>query len=168
MANHYVICKYCNQRFNRAKEESVLVGGRRYAHPKCVEEYEKQKTQEEKDIAALETYIKNLFKINTLTAKIKRQINSFKKEYNYTYSGILKTLTWWFEIKGNSIEKANDGIGIVPYVYQNAHNYYYSLYLAEFTNSLLSPEASQIKVKEVCIEEPTVEKKQPKLFNLEV
>lgn len=168
MANHYVICKYCNQRFNREKEGGVLVNGRRYAHPKCAEEYEQQKTQEEKDIAALEDYIKKLFKIETLTAKIKRQIKDFKKEYNYTYSGILKTLIWWFEIRGNSIEKANDGIGIVPYVYQRAHDYYYSLYLAEFTNSLLSLEASQIKIKEVYIEEPIIEKKQPKLFNLEV
>ena len=32
----YVICLYCNERFNREKEETVKVG-RRYVHKKCME-----------------------------------------------------------------------------------------------------------------------------------
>ena len=168
MANHYVICKHCGQRFNRDKEECVSVDSRRYVHQKCYEEYAGAKTKEENDLIELENYIKKLFNINTLTAKIKKQIQSFKKEYNYTYSGMLKTLTWWFDIKQNSIEKANNGIGIIPYVYQNAHDYYYSIYIAEFTNAMIEETTLKKNVREVEIEPPQVKRKQPKLFNLEV
>ena len=93
---------------------------------------------------------------------------SFQKEYKYTYSGMLKTLTWWFDIKQNSIEKANNGIGIIPYVYQDAHNYYYSLYLAETQNIQFTQEQLTMNIIEVEIEPPQVKRKEPKLFNLGV
>jgi hypothetical protein len=48
-------------------------------------------------------------------------------KYNYTYSGIHRSLEYFYEVKGNSLDKANGGIGIVPFVYQDAYNYYYSL-----------------------------------------
>ena len=47
---------------------------------------------------------------------------------------MLKTLIYWYEIKGNSTEKANGGIGIIPYVYKDASEYYYSIYLAQIAN----------------------------------
>lgn len=165
---HWVICKQCEQRFNRDKEECVPVDGRRYVHKSCFEAYDNSKSKEEKDLIALETYIKQLFKTTTVSAKIKKQIQSFQKEYNYTYSGMLKTLTWWFEIKQNSIEKANNGIGIIPYVYQEAHNYYYSLYLAETQNLQFTQEQLKMNVIEVEIEPPQVKRKEFKLFNLGV
>lgn len=50
-------------------------------------------------------------------------------EYNYTYSGILSTLKYAFEIKHNDISKANGGIGIVGYLYQEAFRYNYDLWV---------------------------------------
>ena len=58
----------------------------------------------------------------------------YKEELNFTYSGILNTLRYCYEVKGNSIEKANNSIGIVEYQYQNAYNYYYSIWLANQNN----------------------------------
>jgi hypothetical protein len=165
---HWVICKLCEERFNRDKEECVAIEGRRYMHKTCFETYTNEKTQEEKNLIALETYIKELFQISTISAKIKKQIQSFKQKYNYTYSGMLKTLTWWFNIKQNSIEKANNGIGIIPYVYQDAQNYYYSLYLAEIQNMQITQEQLKMNIIEVEIEPPQVKRKEPKLFNLGV
>ena len=52
----------------------------------------------------------------------------FKKEYNYSYTGIQKTLYWWYEIKKNDLSKANDGIGIVPFIYKDACDYFYRIY----------------------------------------
>ena len=57
-----------------------------------------------------------------------------REQYNYSYSGILKSLIYFFEIRRNSIEKANGGIGIVPYVYEDARKYYYDLYMAQKRN----------------------------------
>jgi hypothetical protein len=47
----------------------------------------------------------------------------------YTYSGIKRTLEYFYEVKKNSIEKANGGIGIVPWVYEEAKRYYYNQWL---------------------------------------
>ena len=134
MAVRMVKCKYCGVQFDRNSEPFVEVGGRRYAHKACAENKEAAIPQEEKDYQALEDYIKKLFKEDYLNAKTRKQIRDFRKEYNYTFSGMLKTLYWWYEVKGNSKDKANGGIGIVPFVYRDAYNYYLGLYLAQNAN----------------------------------
>jgi hypothetical protein len=40
------------------------------------------------------------------------------EDYHFTYSGILNTLKYWYEIKKNDTSKSNGALGIVPYVYQ--------------------------------------------------
>ena len=64
-----------------------------------------------------------LFKVDYIDARIRKQIKQYREEYNYTYSGIRKALIYHYEIKGGDKSKANGGIGIVPYVYENAYNY---------------------------------------------
>lgn len=164
--SHYVKCVYCQQRFDRDKEECVSVGGRRYGHVECHNKDMAQKTQDEIDQYNLEDYIRKLFKTNTINVKIKRQIEDFREKYNYSFSGILKTLIYWYDIKKNSLEKANGGIGIVPYVYDQAREYYYRLYLAQYANELEDIQEYKITVKEVEIASPRVHIDQPKLFNL--
>lgn len=163
--SHYVKCLYCEQKFDRDKVECIPIG-RRYGHLECHEQNMAQKTQEEIDQYNLEEYIRKLFNIKTLNAKIKRQIEDFKEKYNYSYSGILKTLIYWYDIKKNSLEKANGGIGIVPYVYDQAREYYYRLYLAQYANQLEEIEEYKITIKEVEIASPRVRTDPPKLFNL--
>jgi hypothetical protein len=160
---HYVICPYCGEKFNRDKEPTTQVSARRYAHKKCAEEHEKNKSQEEKDLEALEKYIKNLFDEEYVNARVRKQLKEYKEQYNFTYSGILKTLIYWYEVKGNSIEKANGGLGIVPYVYQQACQYYYALYLAKLANENKDIQNYHTKVKEVEIPPP-----QPKLFKIKL
>jgi len=96
--------------------------------------------------------------------KIKKQIRDFKSEYGYSYTGILKTLYWWYEIKEHTLELSNDGIGIVPYVYNDAEQYYYTLYMAQMVNNNISAPVN--KVEEVEIASPRVRTNPIKLFNL--
>lgn len=110
------------------------VGARRYAHVECAKKKEAEKTEEERNKEKLEQYIKKLFRTDVISVKIKKQIKTFQTQYNYTYSGILKALIYFYEVKQNSTEKSNDGIGIVPYVYQEAYNYYYNLWLVQQAN----------------------------------
>ena len=58
-------------------------------------------------------------------------MESYKKEKEYSYSGMRKTLKYFFEVRGNSIEKANGGIGIIPYVYDEAYIYWRALWEAK-------------------------------------
>ncbi len=91
---HFVTCKYCGIRFDRDLEPTIEVSSRRYAHKTCAEKVEATIPQNEKDYSNLETYIKKLFKINTINAKTRKQIKDFREEYGYSYSGMLKTLYW--------------------------------------------------------------------------
>ena len=131
---HYVICPVCNERFDRDKEPFVKVSARRYAHENCALNSEEKKTKEQKDLEELEAYILQLFNIEYITPRIRKQINQYVSEYKYTYSGIRKALIYFFEVKRNSTDKAQGSIGIVPYVYQNAFNYYYALWEAQQKN----------------------------------
>lgn len=164
---HIVTCPYCHKKFDRDKIEFVQISAKRYAHPKCYQEKENNKTQEEKDREELESYIIKLFKEPYLNARIKKQIKDFQAEYKYTYSGMLKTLIYWYEVKGNSIEKANGGIGIIPYVYKDALNYYYSLYLAAIANEGKEITGYKPLIKEFNIDSPRTIVKQIRLFNLD-
>lgn len=163
---HTVKCVYCQQTFDRDKEPAVTINERRYAHEKCVTEERKKEIQEQKDIKELENYIKKLFNTSYISAKIKKQIRDFRQEYHYTYSGMYKTLVWWYEIKKNTLEKANNGIGIVPFVYKDACDYYYRLYLAQTINNLDNIDNYNPKIIEVEIESPKAFVKIPKLFNI--
>ena len=74
-----------------------------------------------------------LFNSDYVYAKIKKQIKDYVTNYGYAYSGIHKALIYYYEVKGNKFDegKAQGGIGIVPYVYQSAFNYYYSIWEAQ-------------------------------------
>ena len=143
---HIVICSVCGERFDRDKIEAVPTTARRYAHATCVmqqgsleqkakaEQILADQAREIQDLANLEDYIKNLFNIETISRKIRQQINKFHNEDHYTYSGILKSLIYFYEVKGNSLEKSNGGIGIVPYIYEEAKVYYTRLWQAQQVN----------------------------------
>ncbi len=134
--SHYVKCPKCGETFDRDIIQAVRINGRRYGHAKCYPDnnnfvplVEKKISEEQK----IKNYAKSILKEQYVAARVNKQIKDFLAE-GYTASGILKTLIYWYEIKHNDISKAMGGIGIVPYVYKQALDYYYNLYLAEMAN----------------------------------
>jgi hypothetical protein len=160
---HIVKCLYCEKKFDRDKMPYIQVG-RRYAHKECSLTAEERKTQEEQDKQDLDNYIIQLLKIDYIDARIRKQIKTYLEEHNYTYSGIKKALIYFYEVKGNSIEKANGGIGIVPFIYKDAFNYYYALWQAQQQNKDKVIVDYQPKVIEVVIPRPQRKVKQRQLF----
>lgn len=163
---HIVKCKYCNIQFDTEKEPWVSVSARRYAHQKCYDKDQASKTQAERDYEELERYIKDLFGIQVLNATITKQIKTFKEDFELSYTGILSTLKWWIEIKKEKMEDAKYGIAIVPYIYDEAREYYYSKYLADQANQAVDLEHYTPKVEVVVIPPPRVYNPPPKLINL--
>ena len=166
---HLVKCTVCGQQFDRDKVQAVKSGARRYAHYTCYPEGELvplPETVVDQDLIDLENYVKELLGDDYNPARVKKQIRDYKSEYGYSYSGMLKALTWFYEVKGNSIEKANGGIGILPFVYQDAYNYYYSLYLAQIVNEEKDVSQYKAKVREIVIQSPKVAEKPIRLFDL--
>lgn len=162
---HKVKCYYCGQTFDRDKEPFVLVSTRRYAHKACAEGSQKSEFQEVKDKEELEAYIMKLFGTEYVDARIQKQIKQYKDEYNFTYSGMRKALIYFYEIKGNSLEKSNGGIGILPYIYKRAHDYYYALWQAQQKNEKKDITMYVPTVKEIVIPNPQRQVKQRKLFS---
>lgn len=163
MARAMVKCFYCGQTFDRNTEAFAKPKANRYAHKSCHEQAQSNKTQEERDYEALVEYIKHLLG-PAPNPRVWKQLKEYRDIYGYTYSGIHKTLIWWYELKHNDIEKANGGIGIVPYVYNDASQYYFSLYLAQIANEDKDIEQCVTKVREFIIEPPQPKKRIPRLF----
>ena len=115
-----VLCKYCGKEMDIKTAVKITTGC--YAHAECISEL----TDSEK----LDQYIMQIYETNYVPPGIKKQINQFVKDYRFSYTGILKSLKYFYEVQKKPFDKKMQSIGIVPYVYQNAYNYYYTLWLA--------------------------------------
>lgn len=145
-----VKCIYCKKIFNRVKEPCVLVSDNKYAHKDC---YDKEQNREFTDEEKLDEYIKKIFNVEWVPPNIRKQKKTLIEQYNYTYSGMLKTLIYGLEIKKTiKIDCKHPTINIIPYLYQEAYNYYYSLWLAQQSNEGKNiqdyvPKEEQITIK---------------------
>lgn len=86
--------------------------------------------QQNDDRDALWYYIYRLFGQATEEKPVSdwniTQMMKFKKQ-GMPYRGQLLTLKYFYEVKKNSIKKANGSIGIIPFVYDEARQYYAKL-----------------------------------------
>ena len=156
-----VVCRYCKKTFNKKETEFVKVG-EKYSHKICAElEDKREKTDSEK----LDIYIMQLYNTDFVSPRIRKQINQYVNDYNYTYSGIHKALKYYYEIKKRPLDTRYTGIGIVPYIYQDAYNYYYALWLAQQKNETKQIEKYVPQVWEVHIPVPQRQVKKRKLFS---
>ena len=162
---HKVKCKYCGKVFDRDKEPFEQVSAQRYAHLACAMAAKNEKSQADLDKEDLEKYILQLLNEDFISPRVRKQINQFVQEYNYTYSGMKKALVYFYEVKGNDKSKAAGGIGIIPYVYRQAYEYYYSLWLANQKNEDKVIVHYVPTVREVKIPSPQLKQKRRKLFS---
>lgn len=161
---HYVTCTICKKRFDRDKYPAILISTRRYAHASCAGALSEEQAQEERDREALEQYIIQLFKLEHMDGRITLQIKKFKQDYNYTYSGILRTLKYFYEVKQNDLSKSNNGIGIVPWVYQEAYNYYYNQWLLKQKNVDKNIKEYTPNYIDITIKDPIRQQKKKNIF----
>ncbi|MDK1672856.1 hypothetical protein QOK74_08220 [Staphylococcus saprophyticus] len=130
-----VKCPHCS---TKDSKENMVQQGKRYWHEECITEHEiekeNSKTEEQKlkdrdkqERKDLIDYILELFNLDKPTGMILKQIKDLHDEpYFYRYKAMQMTLEYFFEIKNNSTSNAR-GIGIVPYVYDEASEFYKSL-----------------------------------------
>ena len=150
-----VKCPYCNQYFRRSQEEFVHFR-QRFWHKNCYNLQTGERNKEEQDRKELITYIEKLFN-KKVDARILRQIKNFIEDYDYKYKGIQLTLEYFFELKGNSLAKSQGGIGIVPFVYEEAKNYH--IMKNQVSESLDSLKEIPVIEKKITIKDPSKQKK---------
>lgn len=139
-----VKCGYCNK--NTRKSESIHHGSK-YYHDNCYKEFVKNRD----DRAELIDYICQLYKIDKPSGMILNQIKEYHNNLNYKYKGMLLTLKYFYETLGNTVRE-DDGIGIIPYMYDKAMKQY--LLVRNATNSVKNLKDELVKEKIVKIKSP--------------
>ena len=162
-----VKCLYCGKLLERDSDDCVKVNSRRYAHKECADIYQTSLVQEDADKKALKEYICKMFGITEVSQKIEKQIEKYHTEYKYTYSGMLKALIYHYEIQHNDIAAANGGVGILPYVYNQALEYYYEIWKNQQANNGFDPADHVQKTVIIKIAPPQRRGKRKKIFNIE-
>ena len=170
-AQHNVKCLYCGQIFDAKEEDKDIVWYKprtnRYAHISCGKQADSTKSQEEKDFDELYRYVKDEQKENFNFVQFDRITKAWIKDYGYTYSGMLKSLLYFYEVKKNSKEKFRAGsLGIIPFCYVQAYNYYYNIYMANQVAGTGDYDHHRTRVVE--IDPPAAAPKTIKLFNIEM
>ena len=161
---HYVKCRICGERFDADAEPVEKHGKTWYAHKKCYDEREAAKTQEEKDLDHLMQYCAKLYGRLFNYNQTLRLAKSYHEKNGFSFSGIERTMKYVYEIKKEPIEKGNGSIGIVPYMYDQAYNYWYSIWLANQNNEAKILERYEPKIIEIKIPEPVRKMHRRKIF----
>lgn len=152
---HRVKCSICGQTFDRDKIEFVATSSRRYAHRSCYEKQQNGLSEEEKFKQQIYDYTLKLFGSNFNKKRIELQLKKMMTEnVEFTYSGILKTLVYWYEVKRGDVEKSHYSIGIIPYVYNDAREYYRQLWMTQQLNADKDIDQFIPKIKVVTIPAP--------------
>jgi hypothetical protein len=98
--------------------------------------------------------------------RIYAQLKSFLEKYpHYTYEGIKQALMFFFEVQKKPIDKANQGIGIVPYVYDSAQEYYNNITKRQERVATELSTALSVASQEVVVKKQ--QKKKKSLYDME-
>lgn len=112
------ICQECSIQYNEYLfDEFRILDGEIHIMSPISHADEKQNRLEAVD------YIYNILN-HKVSKAFFSQLKNLLKRPDYTYLGIARAVEYHFVIKKNSIEKAKGGIGIVPYVYEQAQAFY--------------------------------------------
>lgn len=112
-----VKCPSCEQQVLKADGIFDSTTNKWY-HPTCF-----KILSEKRELAR---YVCVLFKLKAPGPKIYGQMNSFYSK-GISYKDMLQVLKYHYEIKRGKVEKAMEGIGIIPYVIEEAKEYYSKL-----------------------------------------
>lgn len=104
------------------KEEAEQHGNRYYC-PRCLKEKKEESKQNSDGWDELYEYLCELYG-GKPTGRMFKQLGEFRKPpYNYINTGMLLTLKYFHETLGNPVIEGT-GVGIIPYVYEEAKNNY--------------------------------------------
>lgn len=130
---HIVQCRICKEKIDTdAKQDWIMPSKNWYYHIKCYEDFGKKA----KDIngaldedlwfqAAWDFLLKDQ-RIMVDFLKMRSQWDNFLKK-NMTAKGMYFTLRYFYEVKHGDAEKADGGIGIIPFIYTEGCEYWAQL-----------------------------------------
>ena len=130
-----VKCRICKQQFNRLDPnliegvDYVKPSERMYYHKKCYDEYQNSKLDvhanmtDELWFKAAWDFLRRDLKYDFNFVKVRKQWESFLKN-KMTAKGMYFALKYFYEIKKNDVAKSENGIGIIPHIYEDSRDYW--------------------------------------------
>lgn len=138
-----VKCHFCESKTNKIeKEKAVRIDDKNF-HPACAKKYLEKKE--------LSETICRIFKLHQPGPKNYAWIKKYIRE-GLTYKGINNALVYFYEIKRNDTKKANEGIGIVPWVYEEAEKYFYKKEKGDKMRLEAAEKNSNYEVKQIMLD----------------
>lgn len=132
MAKHEVKCRVCGERFDTedASIDWIMPTRNFYYHRRCHEIWVNGKndikatSSDEEWFVYLKEFLYKEVHANVDFSKLTKQWQVYIKKRKYTAKGIYFAMRYFFEKGGGSPDKT-DGIGIIPYIYKEAAQYWY-------------------------------------------
>ena len=130
-----VKCRICKKQFNRLDPnliegvDYVKPSERMYYHKKCYDDYQNSKLDvhasmtDELWFQAAWDFLRRELKYDFNFVKVRKQWESFLKN-KMTAKGMYFALKYFYEIKKNDVTKSENGIGIIPHIYEDSHTYW--------------------------------------------
>jgi ribosomal protein L37E len=130
-----VHCRRCGLEIDRDNQNDWMMAGKGwYYHISCYEDFVKKKgaitegdinMEVEDDIwkSAVYDYLRKDLKMSVNYVKFNSQWNNFLKK-NMTAKGIYFCLRYFYEIAHGDPKKSENGIGIVPHIYDEGTSYW--------------------------------------------
>lgn len=117
-------CPECEYLVDKDTQEHVKHSAKTY-HKACFDQFELRKQQR----SELHDYICQLYGMPKVNGFILKQIKEYETDYGYKLFGMKLALEYFHSVQGNPVEsnkmKYNtQGIGIIPYVYDEARDHY--------------------------------------------
>lgn len=117
-------CRVCKRQINKKEDDWIMPSKNYYYHKKCYENWKKAEPasdEEYKDL--IYDFIKRDLKKNYDYWVCETQRKKFLKQ-KMTNKGIFFSLKYFYEVKHGDWEKGHGGIGIVPFIYNDACAYW--------------------------------------------
>ena len=130
-----VQCRICKERFNRGDPnlvegmDYVKPSKNMYYHKKCYDEYLSTRLDVHANMAdegwfnASWDLLRRDLKYDFNFVKVRKQWESFLKN-KMTAKGMYFALKYFYEIKKNDVTKSENGIGIIPHIYEDSCSYW--------------------------------------------
>lgn len=128
-------CFICRKPFRR--DEMVMLPSGQLACKDCAKK-DAERPRDDKDI--FNEYIMKIYDEEFVPPNILKQANHYIAEYGFTFKGMYRALKYFYEVKGNKVDKSRKTIGIIPYVYKQAEIFFLKIMMAR--------EANKDKIKE--------------------
>ena len=163
-AHNYKKCFYCGGQVDIANEPFGKPRVNRYAHKECMDQ---NYDPDEQYVDKIYSYLKEEVGISYDYVQCDKQRLSYISKYGFTNEGILNALKYFYGVQKGTPEKSGNRIGIVPFVYQEAQQYFKDLEMRQ--KQIKKAGEKQIKVVEKIIEisTPEIEEYRRPHINLE-